>query len=163
MRVLVRPARLAAAVSAAVLAVSGAVLALPAAPATASPGADPGADPVAQKAASPALPAPPALTTAMFQLTVYEGEDDTGNELRQAVLICDPDSGNHPTAKAACDAMRAAGGDLDKLTAREGICIKVHQPVTAVVDGWYRGAVHFKKTYGNDCALRNALAPVFDF
>lgn len=151
MRVLVRPARLAAAAVVAVVAVSGTVLALPAAPATASTGADP----VAQPAALP--------STAMFQLIVYKGEDDTGTELREAVLICNPDLGSHPNAKAACDAVRAVGGDLDKLTTRDGICIKVHQPVTAVFDGWYGSRVQFKKTYGNDCALRNALAPVFDF
>jgi hypothetical protein len=152
MRVLVRPARLAAATAAVVAVVaSGVVLALPAAPATASTEADP----------APAAAASPS--TAMLRLAVYEGEDDTGTELREAVLICDPDSGDHPTAKAACDALRVAGGDLTKLPAREGICIKVEQPVTAVVDGWFRGVVRFKKTYGNDCAMKNALAPIFDF
>jgi hypothetical protein len=99
----------------------------------------------------------------MLRLTVYVGADDSGRELAEAVLLCDPNDGTHPDAAAACTALKAVEGSFDKLPVRDGICIKISRPVTAVAEGWYNGVSRFRRTYDNACVLRNALAPVFDF
>jgi len=113
--------------------------------------------------AAPAAAAPEAMPTAILRLTAFSDPDDTGKELGEATLLCDPTTGDHPSAAEACAALKAVKGDFAKLPARDGICIKVSQPVTAVAEGWYNGPVQFRKTYENPCLLRNALAPVFDF
>jgi Subtilisin inhibitor-like len=139
------------------MAVAGAALAVPTAPAAALPDA-----PVPDVAA-PDAPVPDAMPTAVLRLTAIGGPDDRGEDLGEAVLSCDPTAGDHPSSAAACQALKAVGGDFEKLPPRDGICIKVSQPVTAVAEGWYHGPVQFRKTYENPCVLRNALAPVFDF
>lgn len=129
------------------MAVAGAALAIPAMPAAAAPDAA----------------APGAMPTAVLRLTAIGGPDDRGEDLGEALLSCEPTAGDHPSPAEACTVLKAVGGDFEKLPPRDGICIKVSQPVTAVAEGWYNGPVQFRKTYENPCVLRNALAPVFDF
>lgn len=80
-------------------------------------------------------------------------------------LRCDPPSGTHPNAPAACKALDAAGGDLDKIAGKpDTLCPATYDPATATASGSYQGAkVIFRRIYLNPCDLARGTAPVFQF
>ncbi|MGH3694045.1 MAG: SSI family serine proteinase inhibitor [Pseudonocardiaceae bacterium] len=80
-------------------------------------------------------------------------------------LRCDPPSGTHPLAEAACKALVAAGGDLDKVVGKpDTLCPASYDPVTATASGSYQGTkVLFRRSYSNPCDLAKGTAPVFQF
>lgn len=89
-----------------------------------------------------------------------------GNEQEQFVtLVCDPANGTHPHAEAACNALLAAGGDIDKVVGQpDTLCPDSYDPVTATASGQYQGVqLVFRRTYPNHCELDTKTAPVFQF
>lgn len=112
------------------------------------------------------LPAPATtalIPTAMLSLRVHNGSTVNDPVVAEVDLVCDPDAGSHPNPTAACTALRTVGGRFEDLPPRGDMCLKLHQPMTAVVEGWYGAPKRFTRTYGNGCVLRSSLAPVFDF
>ena len=97
-------------------------------------------------------------------LSIRDGAGAYGPVVGRTTLTCAPQGGAHPEAAAACRALDAAGGDLNRLRGRKGVCTMIYRQVTAVAYG-HRGArpVRFTKTYDNACRLKSALAPVYDF
>lgn len=110
---------------------------------------------------SPAQARPAALP---WQLSLAVQDDRTGTATRTA-LSCHPTGGDHPRAQAACDALDATGGDLNRLTGTPGtLCYHLSQPVTASATGRRAGLpVQWQQTFGNSCELRTKTAPVFAF
>jgi hypothetical protein len=107
----------------------------------------------------------PEAGSTELHLAVYRGEKpDPASLERKATLSCEPDGGTHPRPAEACDALRKADGDIDKLPGDPGPCTREFNPVTATAEGrWQGGPVAFERTYGNPCELDRALTPVFDF
>lgn len=70
-------------------------------------------------------------------------------------LRCDPASGTHPHPEAACKALDAAGGDINKVIGRsDALCPVSHDPATATASGNYQGVqVIFRRSYSNRCDL----------
>jgi len=85
---------------------------------------------------------------------------------RSVVLNCDPDSGTHPRAKAACESLRSAKGDFAALGQNHASapCPLVLRPVVASAGGTWQGKpVKFTREFGNECEAAAKLGPVFDF
>lgn len=92
-----------------------------------------------------AAPANAALTS----LTVSIVADD-GNPNKAVTLQCEPAGGSHPDAKAACDDLIKAGGDFRKIPPQNAACPSFFDPVTATVQGTWRGLRIFTSArYGN--------------
>jgi hypothetical protein len=114
--------------------------------------------------AAPALAATaaPALAAGATRLTLSIVAD--AGWARAVTLRCSPSSGGHPTAAKACTALKAAGGNPDKLKERHVTCTLQLEPVTAAVDGTWKGrSVTWSRTFGNSCELSRATARVFRF
>jgi hypothetical protein len=113
------------------------------------------------------LTATPARATAVTDsaLTLRAVAADTGAPIGRAALLCHPAAGSHPQARAACDALDAAGGDLNRLRGRTGVlCNDLYAPVTGTADGFWAGrAVHWRQTFANSCGLHTRTDPVFRF
>ncbi|MGH4008777.1 MAG: SSI family serine proteinase inhibitor [Pseudonocardiaceae bacterium] len=108
-----------------------------------------------------AAPGASATAEQSFLALSVQAEDNAS----VATLRCDPPSGSHSNADAACAALADAGGDFSKLTGQPGtLCPDIFDPVTAQARGQYRGApVAFQQTYPNRCDLDRQTAPVFQF
>jgi hypothetical protein len=80
-------------------------------------------------------------------------------------LHCDPPSGTHPHPEATCNALLAAGGDIEKVVGQPGtLCPDIYDPATATASGQYQGAqLIFRRTYPNHCKLDTETAPLFQF
>jgi hypothetical protein len=79
-------------------------------------------------------------------------------------LTCDPTGGGHPKPTEACAVLRRAGADPGKLQPGDSLCILLYQPVTARLNGVWRGkTVKWQKTYGNTCEMNRATGVLFDF
>lgn len=80
-------------------------------------------------------------------------------------LHCDPPSGTHSHPDAACAALSAAGGDINKVPGQpDARCPDTDDPATAIASGNYQGQqVIFRRTYSNRCDLASKTAPVFEF
>lgn len=109
-----------------------------------------------------ASPAPSSLN-----LTVREGD---GAPQKIALLSCDPAGGSHPQAGAACDELRAVGGNFEQLgTSGVGpsprpVCTMEYRPVTVSAHGRWEGhSVEFEKTFSNSCMLNSRTGVVFQF
>ncbi|MGI5400524.1 SSI family serine proteinase inhibitor [Streptomyces sp. CA-135486] len=85
--------------------------------------------------------------------------------VRGLLLHCPPKPGGaHPYAAAACGALAAARGDLDRLPGDPHACTEEFDPVTAGATGTWRGRMTaWHKTYANACALDAATGEVFRF
>ncbi|MGW7316448.1 subtilase-type protease inhibitor [Streptomyces sp. NPDC054854] len=94
--------------------------------------------------------------------TVVQGDNDTDTALRASTLSCAPTaSGTHPDPAAACGALNATGGALDRLLAApdpERACPMHYDPVTVTADGVWQGSrVAWKHTFSNSCAMNATL------
>lgn len=79
-------------------------------------------------------------------------------------LDCDPAGGGHPKPEEACAELASAGGDPDRIEPGHYACFLIYQPVTAGVEGDWRGKpVEWRHTYGNTCEMRRALGVLFAF
>ncbi|MBT2388112.1 protease inhibitor SIL-V5 [Streptomyces sp. ISL-1] len=85
--------------------------------------------------------------------------------IRGVLLHCSPRPGGaHPDPVAACEALAAARGDLDRLPGNPHPCVKTFDPVTVEATGVWRGRpTAWHKTYANACELDAATGEVFDF
>ena len=92
------------------------------------------------------------------------GVSQDGHE-QFATLHCDPASGTHPHAEATCNALLAAGGDINKIIGQpDTLCPDIYDPVTATASGHYQGTqLIFRRTYANHCELDTKTAPLFQF
>ncbi|MET9692461.1 SSI family serine proteinase inhibitor [Streptomyces sp. NPDC006514] len=96
-------------------------------------------------------------------LTVMQGDDAaTGTVLRAVVLSCGYTAeGTHPAPRAACDALNATEGELDRLLAAPDpgrACSRRQDPVTITADGvWGGGRVEWKHTFRNACVMSATL------
>lgn len=117
--------------------------------------------------AAPA-PAPAALyAPSALVLTVGHGETSAAVTPERAVtLTCAPTaSGTHPAASEACAELRAVGGDLGILEARNDVkCTKQYDPVVVTVEGVWRGQrVAYERTFANECVKSTYGTAVFTF
>ncbi|MDH6136496.1 hypothetical protein P3T37_005924 [Kitasatospora sp. MAA4] len=92
-------------------------------------------------------------------------QDERTGAVARAELICHPTGGDHPQVQAACEALDAASGNLNRLAGTTGtLCYHLSQPVTASATGSWAGLpVQWQQTFGNSCELRTKTAPVFAF
>ncbi|MGX6739819.1 SSI family serine proteinase inhibitor [Streptomyces peucetius] len=139
-------------------------VAVPAAASSASPAPDvPGAgDPAVPVAAvTTDRPGTPAPSRGLF-LTV-SGSQNTW--IRGVLLHCSPaPAGPHPEAAAACAALDAARGDLDRLSGDRHPCTNQYDPVTVSATGAWRGRpTAWHKTFANACELAVETGAVFRF
>lgn len=91
----------------------------------------------------------------------------------KVTLTCTPDGGSHPHPEAACDALRAVGGDFEKLvfTWKPGIsCIDIYDPVYARATGSWQSSpegptflVDYSKEFSNSCYASRYDNVVFRF
>lgn len=89
-----------------------------------------------------------------------------GNTWMRGVLLrCPPMPGSpHPHAVAACGALYAARGDLERLPGAPRPCHRKYDPVTARAAGTWRGRdITWQRTYANACLLDAATGAVFRF
>lgn len=105
-----------------------------------------------------------AEATAASDTFLVLGVSSGGHE-QFVTLQCDPAGGTHPHAEATCNALLAAGGDIDKLVGQPGtMCPDIYDPATATASGHYQGVqLIFRRTYPNHCELDTETAPVFQF
>ncbi|MEV6841040.1 SSI family serine proteinase inhibitor [Streptomyces sp. NPDC051133] len=93
-------------------------------------------------------------------LTVTKGEASSGAS-GGTLLLCDPPRG-HTHAAEACAELAAAGGDIDRIPARNVFCTMIWAPVTAHARGrWAGRPVDFQETYANTCVLHARTGSVF--
>jgi hypothetical protein len=128
--------------------------------APAGPVAEVADDPTTEEAAEPISPPPIKPPVERPPRTLLRLQVDGG---KVVTLRCDPPGGTHPRAAAACEALRAAGGDFDRLQRDPLIlCPAVYDPVTARATGvWRSRPVSWTKTFGNGCELYASTRPVF--
>jgi hypothetical protein len=106
------------------------------------------------------LGGPAAPPASAFHLSIQ----DTAGRLSSATLTCDPAGGSHPKSQAACDVIRSANGDFQRLPTRRQMCSMIYAPVdvTAIGD-WHGAPVSYKATYPNRCAANAESSGVFSF
>ncbi|GIF11902.1 SSI family serine proteinase inhibitor [Actinoplanes teichomyceticus] len=79
-------------------------------------------------------------------------------------LTCDPDGGGHPRPAEACATLSRVDADPARLQPADRYCILLYQPVTARLDGTWRGRpVAWTHTYGNGCEMSRATGVLFAF
>ncbi|MET9420427.1 SSI family serine proteinase inhibitor [Streptomyces sp. NPDC006540] len=107
--------------------------------------------------------AAPAAKPARGLFLTLSGSENTW--IRGVLLHCTPvPAGPHPEAAAACAALDAARGDLDRLSGERHPCTKQYDPVTVSATGAWRGRpTAWHKTFANACELAVATGAVFRF
>ncbi|MFJ3875957.1 subtilase-type protease inhibitor [Streptomyces sp. NPDC090077] len=109
-----------------------------------------------------AAPATPHGPSAMV-FSVVQGRDAAaGTALRAVTLSCGyAAEGTHPDPRAACDALNATGGKLDRLLAApapERPCPRQYAPVTVTADGvWHGTRIAWQHTFPNPCEMAATL------
>ncbi|MFE0579837.1 subtilase-type protease inhibitor [Streptomyces sp. NPDC058874] len=95
---------------------------------------------------------------------------DTDGAVRAATLSCAyAAEGTHPDPRAACDALNATGGELNRLLADPNTsraCPLYFDPVTVTADGVLHGRrVAWEHTFSNTCIMSTTLNgnPVYAF
>lgn len=112
--------------------------------------------------AAQAKPATLYAPSAMV-FSITQGDDAaTGTVLRATTLSCAYTAeGTHPAPRAACDALNATGGELNRLLAApnpDRACPMHYDPVTVTADGVWRGSrVAWKHTFSNACEMSATL------
>lgn len=112
--------------------------------------------------AAQAKPASLYAPSAMV-FSITQGDDAaTGTVLRATTLSCAYTAeGTHPAPRAACDALNATGGELNRLLAAPNpgrACPMHYDPVTVTADGVWRGSrVAWKHTFSNACEMSATL------
>ncbi|MEV0369606.1 subtilase-type protease inhibitor [Streptomyces sp. NPDC050636] len=128
---------------------------------------------LATTAQATAAPTQPARTGGLYAptelvLTVGQGESRATSTIqRAATLSCRPTAtGTHPAPKAACAQLRAASGDLSKVTGvvTNRACTKEWNPIVVTADGVWEGhRVSYTYTFSNSCTMTDGKGQVFEF
>ncbi|APU38691.1 subtilase-type protease inhibitor [Streptomyces sp. NPDC056254] len=103
--------------------------------------------------------------------TIAQGSGEPADTvLRASTLSCAYTAeGTHPDPRAACDALNATDGELDRLLATPSpsrYCPMYFDPVTVTADGVLQGRrVAWKHTFSNACVMSATLndSPVYAF
>ncbi|MEU9235980.1 subtilase-type protease inhibitor [Streptomyces subrutilus] len=110
-----------------------------------------------------------APSSMVFTITPGTGAP-TDTVLRAATLSCAYTAeGTHPDPRAACDALNATDGELNRLLADPNpgqVCPTYFDPVTVTADGVLLGRrVAWQHTFSNACVMSAALNgnPVYAF
>ncbi|PXY33629.1 serine protease [Prauserella sp. PE36] len=104
----------------------------------------------------------PAPVTPESSLTLTLHTAD--GAARAVQLVCDPDSGTHPKARDACEALEGADGDFERLAPKNQPCPMIYAPLDARAHGHWRGErVDFRTEYSNSCVADAESAGVFAF
>jgi hypothetical protein len=113
-------------------------------------------------AAGVGLPAPALAAAPATRLVLAVAAE---NGWAHGVLLrCAPPGGAHPAPAHACAILRTVDGDPAALRPRPGGCTLEYAPVTAHLDGIWRGrAVTWSRSYSNLCALHRATGRLFRF
>lgn len=114
---------------------------------------------VASATAAPSVPAQQSSQTFLMLAVTPVGEPST-----VAFLMCEPPSGSHPDAQAACADLNRSGGDFTKLPGDPEVdaCPDIWEPVVASAFGMWEGRMTwYMYRYGNTCELRRSTGPVF--
>ncbi|WP_030768332.1 subtilase-type protease inhibitor [Streptomyces sp. NRRL F-2664] len=105
----------------------------------------------------------------VFTVTRGSGEP-ADTVLRATTLTCAYTAeGTHPDPRAACDALNATDGELNRLLAAPSpstVCPMYFDPVTVTADGVLNGKrVAWKHTFSNACVMAATLNgnPVYAF
>jgi hypothetical protein len=116
---------------------------------------------VAVLAGAAAAPAP-AQAFAVTRLTLSVVAD--AGWARAVTLSCMPPGGAHPRPAAACATLLRADGDPGRLTPSPTACTLEYAPVTADLDGMWRGRpVSWSATAPNVCDLNRRTRHLFTF
>lgn len=113
-------------------------------------------------AAAPAQPAPREQVPGNWlYVTVTKGETARSGETRDTLLLCGPPQG-HRHAVRACQELREADGDIDRIPRKDVYCPMMYAPVTASAHGQWDGrTVAYTKTFPNACVLEATTGSVF--
>ncbi|MFI9648175.1 subtilase-type protease inhibitor [Streptomyces sp. NPDC052040] len=115
--------------------------------------------------AAPNAPASLYAPSALV-LTTGHGQDATATPQRAVTLNCAPTaSGTHPAATDACADLRSVGGDINALSARQGVfCTMLYDPVVVTVQGVWQGKrVDYQRTFANECVKTSYGTALFAF
>jgi hypothetical protein len=89
---------------------------------------------------------------------------DNGGPTTTVTLLCTPDGGSHPTPKAACDSLRAVGGNFNALPDTTDFCPLIFDPHTARATGiWKDRLISYEETFSNRCFAAVGTDDVFNF
>jgi hypothetical protein len=112
-----------------------------------------------------ALVSAPAAAEAAGTTALVLTVKVAGRPTAAATLRCAPPRGSHQQAAAACAAVDAVKGRLDRLKPRDGVmCAMLYQPAIASAAGTWRGhPVRYRKTFSNTCVLTGDTGAVFAF
>ncbi|MFE9467454.1 subtilase-type protease inhibitor [Streptomyces virginiae] len=117
-----------------------------------------------------AQPASAHGPSAMVFTVVQGSGAPTDTVLRASTLSCAYTAeGTHPDPRAACDALNATHGELNRLLAAPNpsrACPMYFDPVTVTADGVLQGRrVAWKHTFSNACVMSTTLNenPVYAF
>lgn len=103
-------------------------------------------------------PVPTPGSSLMLSLQGSTGPESTVH------LTCSPDAGTHPRAREACEALTRAGGDFERLPAKDMNCTMVYSPVRAHAHGhWHGEPVDYTTEYANRCVADARSGGVFGF
>lgn len=116
-------------------------------------------------------PSEDEVLEGMVQLTIAPQDTATFRHGPEAgtssvILLCGLDDGStHPTPEAACDSLRAAGGDFASLPPVEDVlCTLRFAPVEVRAVGLWEGqVVRYQATFSNRCAAEVETDNVFAF
>ncbi|MCX5589199.1 subtilase-type protease inhibitor [Streptomyces erythrochromogenes] len=113
---------------------------------------------------------PSAMVFTVVQGSGAPTDADTDTVVRAATLSCAYTAeGTHPAPRAACDALNATDGELNRLLAAPDTsraCPMYFDPVTVTADGVLHGRrVAWKHTFSNTCVMASTLNenPVYAF
>lgn len=112
--------------------------------------------------------AQPSPVYAYLQLSVSGSSMSPGGSV---TLTCGPDGdgGTHPDPQAACNSLRAVGGDFEQLPSVPDLaCIDIYDPVVVKAEGlWVESYaprfVDYEEEFGNWCYAIVGSDLVFEF
>jgi hypothetical protein len=104
------------------------------------------------------------LPQAELELSVTRDADGATDTVELICQLSTPDDGTHPNPAAACDSLRAVGGDFEQLPDAGAPCTREYDPHTVTATGrWDGSIVDYEETFANRCLAGVGTDYVFDF
>ena len=120
----------------------------------------------AMAAAGTAVAAPPPTKApeSALLLSVRQGEHPRPNS-DEALLLCQPSGGSHPSAARACAQLARQHGKVAEVRLpSKRPCVLIYAPVTVTASGtWHGRPIHYTETFGNACMLHTTKGAIFRF